>query len=246
MPRLSSRKTINISIQTIINILPRQTAPMFLSASSPLITVTGYDNICRRPTVFAFGYRSVTQVGPSAYFLRQSRTRNPNSAFLLLPLCGRLLGDLPVLPQLLLKSRTPIVLSYFDTQTVVITVLAVSPINHAPKWANKTINEVGSPGNAINLTISKMCTDPDGDLLTFSLVTGISPSTSTITTSGDSSIYSFTPGPRRYGNVLSSGRCNRPLGLSDTMTITLKINAPNIVSKALTAFSFKPCGNWND
>ena len=129
-------------------------------------------------------------------------------------------------------------LSYFDTQTVVITILAVSPINHAPKWANKTINEVGSPGNAINLTISKMCTDPDGDLLTFSLVTGISPSTSTITTSGDSSIYSFTPGPGDTGTFYPRVVATDPLGLSDTMTITLKINAPNIVSKALTAFSF--------
>jgi hypothetical protein len=45
--------------------------------------------------------------------------------------------------------------SYFDTGTVTITVTA-TPINHAPQWTNKTLNEVTSPGNAINVTLSTL------------------------------------------------------------------------------------------
>ena len=128
--------------------------------------------------------------------------------------------------------------SYLDTQKVVITVPAVSPINHAPKWANKTINEVGSPGNAINLTVSKMCTDPDGDLLIFSLVTGISPSTDTVITTGDSSVYSFTPGPGDTGTFSPRVVATDAKGASDTLTIAITISAGNAAPKALTAFSF--------
>ena len=112
----------------------------------------------------------------------------------------------------------------YDTAMVLISV-GGSSINHAPHWQNKTITEVGTPGNAINLTLSDKCTDPDGDLLTFSLVTGISPSAGAITTSGDSSIYSFTPGPGDTGSFNPRVVAVDPLGLSDTMTINLSIHA---------------------
>jgi hypothetical protein len=125
--------------------------------------------------------------------------------------------------------------SYFDTAMVVITVTSVTPTNHAPKWANKTINEVGSPGNAINLTVSKMCADSEGNPLTFSLVPKILPNTDTIITIGDSSVYSFMPGPGDTGTFYPQIVATDPKeGLSDTMTITLKINAVVVKSYSVT------------
>ena len=215
----------------IINVLPRQAATP--PRNKPHITVSGL-------TTFAVGQvcsLSVTvndsTVGQTHTFFAKQDTQSQFSVFtppfMWTPPMG-FTGTSTVLFKVA-DSDSP---SYFDTQTVVMTVLAVSPINHAPKWANKTINEVGSPGNAINLTVSKMCTDPDGDLLIFSLVPGVLPSTDTITTSGDSSIYSFTPGPGDTGTFNPRVVAVDPQGLSDTMTISLKINAVVVKSYSVT------------
>ena len=224
-------ENLSYSDTTIIIVVPKSVSAT--PRSKPHITVNG-------PTTVAAGQvcsLSVTvndsTVGQTHAFFAKQDTQSQFSV---------LTPPFKWTPQLGFSGTSTVIFkvadsdsnSYFDTQTVVITVLAVSPINHAPKWANKTINEVGSPGNAINLTVSKMCTDPDGDLLTFSLVSGISPSTDTVITPGDSSIYSFAPGPGDTGTFNPRVVAVDPLGLSDTMTITLKISAIVVKSYSVT------------
>jgi fibronectin type 3 domain-containing protein len=215
----------------IVNVLPRQTATT--PRSKPHITVNGLTTIAAGQVCSLSVTVNDSTVGQTHTFFAKQDTQSQWSVFTppfkWTPLTG--FSGTSTVYFKVADSDSP---SYLDTQTVVITVLAVSPINHAPKWANKTINEVGSPGNTINLTVSKMCTDPDGDLLTFSLVSGISPSTGTITTSGDSSIYSFTPGPGDTGTFYPRVIAVDPLGLSDTMTISLKINAVVVKSYSVT------------
>jgi hypothetical protein len=126
--------------------------------------------------------------------------------------------------------------SYFDTATVTITVSA-TPINHAPHWQNKTLNEETSPGNAINLTLSTMCKDSDNDPLTFTLLDG-APSNDSIANAATAPTYTFLPGPGDTGTLYPKIVVTDSKGGFDTMTITLNIHAQSISSKALTAFSF--------
>ena len=214
----------------IVNVLPRQavTAPR----SKPHISVTGQTTIAAGQLCSLSVIVNDSTVGQThAFYAKQDSLPQASFTppFMWTPPAG--FSGTSTVTFKVADTDSP---SYSDTQMVVITVLAVSPTNHAPKWANKTINEVGSPGNAINLTVSKMCTDPDGDLLTFSLVPGVLPSTDTIITSGDSSIYSFSPGPSDTGTFNPRVVATDPLGLSDTMTITLKINAVVVKSYSVT------------
>jgi len=125
-----------------------------------------------------------------------------------------------------------------DTLYVVITVTGTST-NHAPKWQDKTLNEVGTPGNAINLTLSDKCSDIDGDHLTFSLLSG-QPSNDSIANAATAPTYTFTPGPGDTGVFNPQIVASDPQGLSDTMTIHLTIKTTPITdtAKALTTFSF--------
>jgi uncharacterized repeat protein (TIGR02543 family) len=126
--------------------------------------------------------------------------------------------------------------SYFDTGTVTITVTA-TPINHAPQWTNKTLNEVTGPGNAINLTLSTMCKDTDNDPMTFSLIPG-APANDSIANAATTPTYTFLPGPGDTGTFYPKIVASDSRGGYDTLTITLNIHAQIVSSKALTAFSF--------
>jgi uncharacterized protein (TIGR02145 family) len=113
--------------------------------------------------------------------------------------------------------------AYFDTATVSITVTA-TPVNHAPKWTDKAINEVTSPGNAINLTLSAMCKDTDNDPLTFSLLAG-APSNDSIANAATTPKYTFMPGPGDTGTFYPKIVASDSRGGYDTLTITLNIHA---------------------
>jgi len=113
--------------------------------------------------------------------------------------------------------------SYFDTGTVTITVSA-TPINHAPQWTNKTLNEMGNPGNAINLTLSTMCKDTDNDPITFSLIPG-APANDSIANAATAPTYIFLPGQSDTGIFYPKIVASDSRGGYDTLTITLTIHA---------------------
>ena len=113
--------------------------------------------------------------------------------------------------------------AYFDTGTVTITVSA-TPINHAPHWQNKTLNEETSPGNAINLTLSTMCKDSDNDPLTFTLLDG-APSNDSIASAATAPTYTFLPGPGDTGTFYPKIVVTDSKDGYDTLTITLNIHA---------------------
>jgi uncharacterized repeat protein (TIGR02543 family) len=118
--------------------------------------------------------------------------------------------------------------AYFDTGTVTITVSA-TPINHAPHWQNKTLNEETSPGNAINLTLSTMCKDSDNDPLTFTLLDG-APSNDSIASAATAPTYTFLPGPGDTGTFYPKIVVTDSKDGYDTLTITLNIHAQSVTA----------------
>jgi hypothetical protein len=113
-----------------------------------------------------------------------------------------------------------------DTARVVIRVIDPSN-NHAPKWQKDTINEVGRPGVPITVTLSDKCMDPDGDELTYSLLSGTPDGNAIVVTNG-SAVYTFTPGPADTGALYSRMIAKDPKGASDTLTIALNIHVPGV------------------
>ncbi|MBN1131228.1 MAG: hypothetical protein JXA71_19715 [Chitinispirillaceae bacterium] len=92
--------------------------------------------------------------------------------------------------------------------------------NRAPQWESDTVYLSGQPGSAITLSLADKCSDPDGDTLTYALLSG-SPAGDTVV---DSS-WTFTPAAGDTGRFLPQVIARDPDGASDTMTIVLTITA---------------------
>jgi formylglycine-generating enzyme required for sulfatase activity len=101
--------------------------------------------------------------------------------------------------------------------------------NRTPKWQKDTINEVGQPGVPISITLSDKCTDPDGDALTFSLMSG-PPDSDSIANAVSNPAYTFTPGQGDTGVFYPRIVAKDPKAASDTLTIALSIHVPKIDS----------------
>ncbi len=104
-----------------------------------------------------------------------------------------------------------------DTAIVPITV-SDSVINRPPKWAIDSVNLVATVETALNLTLSDKCADPDGDTLTFALLSG-NPVHDTI----KNSVYSFTPAASDTGVFRPQIIAKDPTGLSDTLRVHLTV-----------------------
>ncbi|MGB7569847.1 MAG: immunoglobulin domain-containing protein, partial [Chitinivibrionales bacterium] len=98
-------------------------------------------------------------------------------------------------------------------------------INHPPVWQKDTINEAGRPGNVIILTLADKCTDPDGDVLSFSLMSG-PPDNDSIANAASNPAYTFTPGQGDTGVFYPRIVATDSKGGFDTLTIALTIHAP--------------------
>jgi uncharacterized protein (TIGR02145 family)/uncharacterized repeat protein (TIGR02543 family) len=109
-----------------------------------------------------------------------------------------------------------------DTRTVVITVsdTGSGTTNHPPVWQKDTINESGSTGSQIKLTLSEACSDADGDSLTYTLLPGI-PVGDTII----GGVWSFTPAASDTGTYYAKIVAKDPSGFSDTLFLHLTITA---------------------
>ena len=116
-----------------------------------------------------------------------------------------------------------------DTETVLILV-SDSVVNHPPKWQSDTITLSATVGSALTLTLTDKCTDPDGDKISFSLLSG-KPAGDTI----KAGVYSFMPAASDTGHYSSIIVAKDSLGLADTLTINLTILAGDVTGPSLTS-----------
>lgn len=91
--------------------------------------------------------------------------------------------------------------------------------NHPPQWKSDTIKGTVREGNVFNLSLIDSCTDPDNDILTFSLIQS-KPSNDTITERG---LYSYRPALNDAGHyyviiLAGDGKVYSPCVLSLTVT----------------------------
>ena len=112
----------------------------------------------------------------------------------------------------------------YDTAKVVFTVTS-SSTTPTSLWSSKTINEPVSPGNTLTMTLLTYCSFPTGDVLTFTLLPGL-PSTDSIANASTAPTYTFTPGPADTGVFHPQIVAKDSHGISDTLTITLRISVP--------------------
>jgi alpha-tubulin suppressor-like RCC1 family protein len=122
----------------------------------------------------------------------------------------------------------------YDTLTVHIIVSdTASKVNHPPIWQDSVITLSGCVGNALNLTLTNYCSDPDSDALTFSLIAG-TPATDTIS----ASIYTFTPTKADTGVFYPKIIAKAPSGLADTVTLHITITAAAITDNTVPTLRF--------
>ncbi len=115
-----------------------------------------------------------------------------------------------------------------DTALVQITV-SDSVINHLPKWKIDTVNLVTTVGIVLNLTLSDKCSDPDGDSLTFTLLSG-----NPVGDSIKNGVYSFTPLITDTGLYWPQIIAKDPKGLSDTLQVHLTVSSGDNTPPALS------------
>ena len=119
--------------------------------------------------------------------------------------------------------------SYFDTQTVVITVSATIA---GPKWTKDTVSVTQPAGSIISLTLGDICS---GDSLSFSLAAQPVLNGDTII----SGVYSYTFAQGDTNTYWPKIIAKDKNGNADTMTLKIWATKPSASSaKALTAFSF--------
>jgi Immunoglobulin I-set domain/Immunoglobulin domain len=109
----------------------------------------------------------------------------------------------------------------YDTAKVVFTVTSSS--TNPTLWVHSTLNQVGSPGNALTMTLLDKCSFPTGDVLTFTLLPGL-PGTDSIANASIAPTYTFTPGPADTGVFHPQIVAKDSRGISDTLTIALRIS----------------------
>ena len=104
--------------------------------------------------------------------------------------------------------------------------------NQPPKWQYDTINEVFAVGQTLTLTLSNMCSDPNGYPITYSLVSG-KPTGDTI----KAGVYSFTPAASDTGVSWPRIVAKNSAGLTDTVTLHLTVTAVDRQAPYLKLFS---------
>ena len=104
--------------------------------------------------------------------------------------------------------------------------------NQPPKWQYDTINEVFAVGQTLTLTLSNMCSDPNGYPITYSLVSG-KPTGDTI----KAGVYSFTPAASDTGVSWPRIVEKNSAGLTDTVTLHLTVTAVDRQAPYLKLFS---------
>jgi len=113
-------------------------------------------------------------------------------------------------------NGTP-VLSTRDT--VVITVSATA-VNQPPVWSTTILQRTARLGTNSTLDLEDLCSDPDGDAITFTLLSG--------TPEGDTVIgttWSYTPASSATASHLVKIVASDPSGETDTMVIDLTVSA---------------------
>jgi hypothetical protein len=114
------------------------------------------------------------------------------------------------------------------TDSVVVKVSATA-FNRPPEWYPDTIQYSGHPGTALPLSLNTLCTDPDRDQLTYSLLAG-APTGDVIL----ESTWSFTPTITDTGNFKVRIVAKDQSNAADTLTIDLTIGT-NSASPDTTA-----------
>ncbi|MBN1760920.1 MAG: immunoglobulin domain-containing protein [Chitinispirillaceae bacterium] len=104
-----------------------------------------------------------------------------------------------------------------DSLTVEITVLTDS-VNHAPIWNSDTLYETMQDTGIFILTLSELCSDPDGDPTAYTLLAG-GPDGDTIT----SEIYSFSLKDQFVGMHFIAIVAEDPDSENDTLVIVLTV-----------------------
>ncbi len=107
------------------------------------------------------------------------------------------------------------------TETATIKVY-VRHVNHAPYWTQSPIQVPTKVGQLTSMNLSLSAADPDGDVLTFKLVSG--PSWASL---GPNGVLSGTPGPSNVGeNTFIIAAADGVLEANNTLVITVQAN-PN-------------------
>jgi uncharacterized repeat protein (TIGR02543 family) len=113
-----------------------------------------------------------------------------------------------------------------DTDTVVVTV-SKSTVNRAPQWNLKSVQLTAIPGMLFTYPLSSNCVDPDNDVISYELVSA-APVTDTII----SATYLFSPTMADTGMNIIRITAKDPSGLTDTLTIELKVSNVAVDIKA--------------
>ncbi|MDM8557525.1 Calx-beta domain-containing protein [Candidatus Parabeggiatoa sp. HSG14] len=118
--------------------------------------------------------------------------------------------------------------SLSDTITVNVTISSVndSPsITEAPSLS-VAMSEDNDPGSPFSLTLN--ASDADGDTLTWSIDTQASHGTASVAGTGTSKAISYTPTLNFIGQDSFVVKVVDPSGGSDTITVTVNVNDPNL------------------
>ena len=115
--------------------------------------------------------------------------------------------------------------------SAVIHVIARFKENHPPLWNPNSVQISGQPGSALLFQLADICTDPDGDALTYSVLPG-SPVGDTVI----GSTWSFSPAAADTGVYSVYVVARDPSNEADTLTIDLTIKASEIKPPVINFF----------
>jgi alpha-tubulin suppressor-like RCC1 family protein len=106
-----------------------------------------------------------------------------------------------------------------STATAVFHIVNKPLPNRAPVWSQDTVQLTGESGKLLTRELKDLCSDPDGDSLTFSLMN--------TALSGDTiigSVFVVTPASTDTGKPLIHVIAKDPKGLADTVTLKLIVS----------------------
>lgn len=121
--------------------------------------------------------------------------------------------------------------SLSDEDTVMVTVTPAKEY-HAPEWESDTVQKSIQAGALLEIDLTEICSDADGDSIAFALIEG-DPSDDTVTTS----TYSWEPAEEDTGTFYVTIIAEYPSSMTDTVVMELMVSLQDVTPPSLTLVS---------
>ncbi len=118
-----------------------------------------------------------------------------------------------------------------DEDTVMVTVTPAKEY-HAPEWESDTMQKRIQAGTLLEIDLTEICSDADGDSIAFALIEG-DPSDDAVTTG----TYSWEPVEEDTGTFYVTIIAEDPSSMTDTVVIELTVSLQDVTPPSLTLVS---------